>query len=302
MKTKSIDRSIILQPGTESRGHDGGKGGAGVAQWLICEMPPHRWYYEPFLGAGAVFIQLQPQIPALSDTNSELIHFLDVVRLRPQQVVRAVWRWSNTAACYAHVRKSRPKSDVGRAARFLYLNRTCWGGIYRTNKEGEFNVPFGHSNRSLCSMHDVTEVSTVFARARLKVQDFETAIQTATKGDAIYADPPYTGKGENNGFIRYNEKLFSWNDQMRLARACRTAKRRGAFVAVSGLWHREVLGLYRNWWALKMHRCLNVSRQAAFRRQICEAVIFSRKPKAMPKEFCRELGRLCFNGSRDSMC
>jgi DNA adenine methylase len=249
-------------------------------------------YYEPFLGAGAVFLEVRPTSSVLSDTNQELIHFIDVVRGCPEAVVRAVWRWSNTAECYAFVRRSVPRSDVGRAARFLFLNRTCWGGVYRTNRRGLFNVPFGDSRRRLCSMGHVTEVSAVFANAKLLVQDFEPAIQCAEKGDVVYADPPYTGKGENNGFVRYNEKLFSWSDQERLAGTCQSAKRRGAFVAVSGLHHDELLSLYSGWWALTLSRHSTVSRIRSSRHKISEVVIFSRRPKGLPSKLIHEVRQI----------
>ena len=249
-------------------------------------------YYEPFLGAGAVFLEIRPQTSVLSDTNQELIQFIAVVRGSPEAVVRAVWRWSNTAECYAAVRNSVPRSDVGRAARFLFLNRTCWGGIYRTNRSGLFNVPFGDSGRRLCSMRHVTEVSAAFSNATLLAQDFESAICCAGKGDVVYADPPYTGKGENNGFIRYNEKLFSWSDQERLAKACRSAKRRGAFVAVSGLQHDELLALYNGWWVLKVSRHSTVSRERSSRQKISEVVVFSRRPQNLPPMLDREVRRI----------
>ncbi|MCH8043054.1 MAG: Dam family site-specific DNA-(adenine-N6)-methyltransferase [Planctomycetes bacterium] len=249
-------------------------------------------YYEPFVGAGAVFLQLRPERSVLSDTNSDLIHFFNVVRTRPEEVVRAVWQCSNTAECYARVRRRVPRSDVGRAARFLFLNRTCWGGIYRTNKVGEFNVPFGDSGRRLCSLQHVIDVSAVYSNAALAVQDFESGFRCAKSGDAIYADPPYTGKGENNGFVRYNEKLFSWSDQVRLARECRSAKQRGVFVAVSGLRHDELLSLYSGWWVLKLSRHSTVSRELASRRQITEVAIFSRKPKELPMQLRQKLKRI----------
>lgn len=249
-------------------------------------------YYEPFLGAGAVFTQLKPERSVLSDNNNDLIHFWEVVRDRPEDVVRKVWRWSNTAECYKRVRKSVPYSDVGRAARFLFLNRTCWGGIYRTNKNGDFNVPFGNSGRKLCSLEHVLKVSAVFTNAELIVQDFKYAISCAQSGDVVYADPPYTVKGENNGFVRYNEKLFNWDDQERLARECRSAKQRGVFVMVSGLYHHELLTLYRGWWALKQLRHTTVSRKLSSRHKISEVVLFSRKPKKLSKDLQKQLIRI----------
>lgn len=246
-------------------------------------------YYEPFLGAAALYLMLRPQNAVLSDINEDLIHFLKTIRVEPEHVVRRVWQWSNNESCYEKVRASNPRTDRGRAARFLYLNRTCWGGLFRTNLAGQFNVPFGRSGRGLCSLRHVKEVANCFLRAELVVQDFEKAIECAGLGDGIYVDPPYTGKGENNGFVRYNEKLFSWNDQERLARVCRSARRRGAFVVVSGLHHVEVLGLYRGWWKLPVNRYSGVSRTPESRRQVPEVLIFSRKPTLVSESVDQEL-------------
>lgn len=249
-------------------------------------------YFEPFLGAGAVFLQLQPKRAILSDTNEELVHFLGTIGNSAEAVVRLVQTWENTAECYAKVRSSNPRSNVRRAARFLFLNRTCWGGIYRTNRRGEFNVPFGNSGRPICSLEEVVKAAAIYKRARLVVDDFEAVITDARGGDAVYADPPYTVKGENNGFIRYNEKLFSWHDQERLSLACRSAKRRGAFVCVSGLNHVDLLSLYPGWWAMKMPRYSTVGRDPVSRKKVSEVVIFSRKPRAASKETLNSLKRI----------
>lgn len=236
-------------------------------------------YYEPFAGAASVFLHISPSAAVLSDTNAQLIETMRTVREHPGEVLSSVWRLSNTAECYYRMRASSPRTAVGRAARFVYLNRTCWGGVYRLNRRGEFNVPFGNTGRRLCSRFLIEAVAAKLTRATLVVSDFEPVLSKANDGDAVYADPPYTTRGENNGFVRYNESLFSWQDQTRLAAACRRARSRGAFVAVSGLYHEDVLSLYRGWWALKLGRNTRVSRKQAGRKLIHEALIVSRRPK-----------------------
>lgn len=260
----------------------------GGKRWLaptLCEVIRAELsgtYFEPFVGAGAVYLAARPLKAVLSDTNGQLIDFLNTVSQQPEAVVRATWRWSNTAECFQKVRRSVPRTEVGSAARFLYLNRTCWGGLFRTNQNGDFNVPFGDTGRRLCSLQHVVCVSAEYARASISAQDFEVAIDSSVKGDVVYADPPYTGKGENNGFIRYNERLFSWSDQERLAKACRSARRRGVFVIVSGLQHHDVLSLYPGWWVLQKSRHSRVSRDISARREIHEIVLFSRRPAGLP--------------------
>lgn len=235
-------------------------------------------YYEPFAGAVAVFCQLCPRSALLSDINVDLMNFYECLKRDPDALIAAVRKYKNTSACYYSVRSTKPRSKVGAAARFLYLNRTCWGGVYRLNREGEFNVPFGNSGRAICRYENLIQAYEALRNAKLTCDDFERVMDGARSGDVIYADPPYTTLGEGNGFLRYNERLFGWKDQERLAATCQRAADRGVFVAVSGLWHDDVLGLFPHWWALKLERHSLISREVYGRRKIHEVVLFSKRP------------------------
>ena len=140
-------------------------------------------------------------------------------------------------------------------------------------------MPFGNSGRPICQREQILEFAKLLRSADLQVGDFESRINLAANGDVVYADPPYTTLGANNGFIRYNEHLFSWTDQKRLADAAKRARARGVFVAVSGLWHSGILMLYEGWWASKFTRMVCVSREANARKEVSEVLLFSRKPK-----------------------
>jgi len=265
----------------------------GGKRWLASLLAPTLCrelkgrYIEPFVGGGAMFIAIKPRRALLSDSNRGLISTLRVIRVSHEQVFAIVSRFSNTKSCYLKVRASNPKTRVGNAARFLYLNRTCWGGIQRFNRQGRFNVPFGNSGRIVCRCNQVHEFARLLTHARLEYGDFESRIDSAMKGDVVYADPPYTTIGANNGFIRYNEHLFSWSDQKRLADSANRARQRGVFVVVSGLWHPELLALYKGWWAIRLKRFVCVSRTSSGRRPVFEAVLFSKKPTTLPN--CRLL-------------
>lgn len=243
-------------------------------------------YYEPFLGTGAVFLMLKPKRAVVSDISGELISCLDTLRSNPDEVLHAVWRFSNTKECYQHVRSMVPRTKVTACSRFIYLNRTCWGGLYRINRLGKFNVPFGNSGRKICSKKSLQQCAQILKDATLLRCDFEETIAKAAKGDVIYADPPYTLSGKNNGFLRYNDTLFSWYDQNRLAVANRQAAGRGAFVIVSGLLHKDILKLYPGWWVLELPRKSLVSREIKGRRTISEILLLSRRP------VCRKLDEL----------
>jgi DNA adenine methylase len=238
------------------------------------------YYFEPFVGGASMFVALQPDRAILSDANQYLICSLRAIRSSPAKIAAAISRLKNTRECYDRIRGGQPATAIAAGARFLYLNRTCWGGIQRFNRQGVFNVPFGNSGRPICRRDQIFEFAELLRAADLQVGDFETRINSAMEGDVVYADPPYTTLGANNGFVRYNEHLFSWADQQRLATAAKRARARGAFVAVSALWHSEILMLYRGWWAVKFKRIVCVSREAYARREVSEAVLFSRKPKS----------------------
>lgn len=256
-----------------------------LARILACELAANSSYFEPFVGGGAVYFTLRPARAFLSDVNPALIAFFRTLRARPRAVLRSMLRYSNTSECYYHVRAMTPRTSVGEAARFLYLNRTCWGGVFRLNRNGSFNVPFGNSGRVICRSNMLIATAAALQSVHLRTADFEDALAGAAAGDVVYADPPYTTLGQGNGFLRYNERLFRWSDQQRLARTCHDVAHRGAFVAVSGLDHPDILRLYRDWWVLKVERQSLVSRTSAGRRKVSEIVLFSRKPKCSISAF-----------------
>ncbi|PYK39401.1 MAG: DNA methyltransferase [Verrucomicrobia bacterium] len=224
----------------------------GGKRWLVSrysDLFPQKFerYIEPFLGSGAVFFYLNPQNAILADTNRELIATYRAVRDRPDVVSRWLSRYDrrHSKKFYYGVRAEFPRSAFGRAARFIYLNRVCFNGIYRVNLRGEFNVPLGSKERVKFSRGYLVNVAARLRRANFRTSDFESVIAEATKGDFLYVDPPYTVTHNNNGFLKYNDVLFSWEDQRRLATAVAKAARRGAFVFVSNAYHWSVRELYQ---------------------------------------------------------
>ena len=192
-----------------------------------------------------------------------------------------MWRFSNTKECDQRVRRMRPRSSIGAAARFLYLNRTCWGGIYRLNRKGEFNTPFGGSGRTICRLKEAIGPCARFKRARLTCRDFEASLSTCRKGDVVYLDPPYTAPGSTECFARYNQQPFTWSDHVRLAHAAKDAGKRGALIALSSFWRVELLSMYSGWMGVELVRHSRVSRNPTNRRKVRELLLFSRVPEAL---------------------
>jgi DNA adenine methylase len=206
-------------------------------------------YIEPFLGGGAVFFHLGPSRALLSDANSRLIETYEAIRSDWSGVVEELTiHQKNHAASYYYEERSRNYSEpVRRAAQFIYLNRTCWNGLYRENLKGEFNVPIGTKTNIISDDDDFAEVARRLDCVDLRCCDFEETISRADDGDFIFVDPPYTTAHNFNGFVKYNQNIFSWEDQVRLSRSVREAAERGCRILLTNAAHESVRELYDGW-------------------------------------------------------
>lgn len=253
---------------------------AGGKRWLAssCALPPtstFERYIEPFLGGGAVFFALSPSRALLSDINGELIALYQIVRDQPVRLKR-ILDLHQALHCSEHyyaVRSDVPTTAVERAARMLYLNRTCWNGLYRVNQKGEFNVPIGTKTSVTSATEDFAKASKALATADIRNSDFQQTIEEAKSGDFLFVDPPYTVKHNMNGFIKYNENIFSWADQIRLRDAVRAAVKRGAAVMITNADHECVRELYeRDFSYSSLSRSSVLSGQASGRGATTEAL------------------------------
>lgn len=209
-------------------------------------------YFEPFLGSGAMFFGLAPQAAFLSDTNADLIgtyralqHDSAAVLLKLREHDR-----KHSAEYYYYVRALRPRTCHTKAAQFIYLNRTCWNGLYRVNRAGVFNTPVGTKAKAILETDDFERVAARLQTADLAVADFQARIDLARAGDLVFADPPYTVRHQHNGFIKYNEQLFSWSDQERLCLALSQASNRGASIICTNADHASIRELYGRFFKL----------------------------------------------------
>jgi DNA adenine methylase len=225
----------------------------GGKKWIapvVADIAKHSGYaryIEPFAGSAAVFFELRPEVAILGDVIPDLITTYQAVRDDALRVAGSLRRLRVSRDEYYRIRASRPILPHTIAARFIYLNRTGFNGLYRENREGAFTIPYGGGDRSpkqLLKDRRLEEAAVVLKGADITFSDFELTMRTAKEGDFVYCDPPYTAKHNNNGFRRYNESIFSWSDQVRLHKAARAAARRGATVVVSNANHAELIGLY----------------------------------------------------------
>ena len=253
---------------------------AGGKQWLsnrLRQMVPEGigTYYEPFLGGGSLYFALMPERSVLSDANERLVGTYQNLRDEPLEVIDALEHWENDEATYYQVRERDYNESVMRSAQLIYLNRTCWNGLYRVNLEGKFNVPYGHHKRRVFDANHFLRISTALQTAELRVGDFLTGVQDAKPGDFVYFDPPYTTRHSRNGFLKYNENLFTWEDQERLGQTAVELAERGCYVVVTNASYEPILSLYQGFGHETISRSSVLAADPKFRRVTSEYLIYT---------------------------
>ena len=253
---------------------------AGGKQWLssqLAKLIPSSvgTYYEPFLGGASLYFQALPDSAVLADVNPRLVETYQALRDEPLELIAVLLNWVNDKETYYRVRSIEFLDVPHRAAQFIYLNRVCWNGLYRVNRQGKFNVPFGNHGRAVADANHLVEVSQALQGAVVSCGDFEETVAHAEEGDFIYFDPPYTSLHSNNGFRQYNETLFSWEDQRRLGRTAARLSELGCHVVVSNANHDGILELYPGFSHKRVTRHSVLAANPKFRRVTTELLIAS---------------------------
>ena len=229
---------------------------AGGKYWLLKHLDKlitkkYEKYYEPFFGGGAVFFYLSNNNimskSFLSDLNPELINFYKCLKKDPEKIYRYILEWPNEKKFYYEIRNRKFIKPYKQAARFYYLNRTSFNGIYRVNLKGEYNVPYGNKDyKTMFDASRMASISNLLQESKLKINDFEKSLEKAGNGDLVFLDPPYTVAHENNGFVKYNQKIFSWEDQIRLYNCVVELNDRGGKFILTNAAHSSIKDLYGN--------------------------------------------------------
>jgi len=217
------------------------KWAGGKARVLSQLLPfvPERFgtYYEPMVGAGTLFCKLAPERAVLADINAELLSAWPVIRDDVDALCEALEGHVNTYEHYLQVRAQDPDElpPPERAARFIFLNKTCYNGLYRVNNQGRFNVPYGRKGgANFKDYTNLRRISRKLAGAKLLCEDFEVALADAGEGDLVYLDPPYLDLGrKSRTFHRYQPEAFGEEGHRRLARVFRELDARGCHVVLS---------------------------------------------------------------------
>ena len=203
-------------------------------------------YHECFLGGGAVFFSLNTEKKAfLYDINKDLIEAYTEIRDNVELIIKTLKKLKNSEEEYYRIRKSKALKSHTRVAKFIYLNKCSFNGIYRVNSSGTYNVPYGkRKNVDIVCEDNLRKVSQSLQNVTIKAIDFKETIKDVKKGDLVFLDPPYTVAHENNGFIEYNQKLFSWENQIELKDFIKSISRKGAYFILTNASHLSIRELY----------------------------------------------------------
>ena len=248
---------------------------------LLPKDTKQRVYREPFLGGGAMFFYLEPERAFLSDSLGDLIGTYEVVRKSVEPLIRRLdkLRASHSKEQFYAIRdrfndKKSSASAVERAAWLIYLNKTCYNGLFRTNKSGGFNVPMGAYKT--CNVVDPSKIrlaSAMLSHAVLSQERFDHLLEIAEPGDVIYLDPPYVPLSKTSNFSSYADGEFGHDDQVRLASVFRELDARGCLLALSNSDTPIVRALYNDFDLTKIVAPRNISSKTTTRAPTTELLV-----------------------------
>lgn len=216
--------------------------------------PSFERYWEPFLGGASMFFYLKPQISTISDSNKDLINFYQIVQKFPVELSKEIelHKKKNSPEYYYHIRDdfNNGAEPLVQAGRFIYLNRACFNGIYRVNKFGKFNVPYGQKEKpNLPTFEKIKHFSLLLKSSTIKCGFFDSIIELGDvyPKDFFYFDPPYPPLNGTSNFTHYTSEKFNFNDQMKVAVLANELDYKGCRVLISNADTIEIRDLYKNW-------------------------------------------------------
>ena len=256
----------------------------GGKQWFtnhLLKIAPKDYnvYYEPFLGGGAAFFALSPSTGFLSDINSDLINSYVVMRDHPVELktVMIQHNQNHSKDYYYRVRSHEYNDPIEKAGQFIYLNRTCYNGMYRVNKNGQFNVPIGTKTDCIYDIEQFDEYSRALKKCRIVNSDFVSILNNANNKDLVFADPPYVTKQNSDTFLKYSSSVFSWNDQLRLHNTLVEIRDRGAYIILTNTNDKSIRTLYTDsgFYISSLQRKSTISGSISGRGNVFELLITS---------------------------
>ena len=243
-------------------------------------------YIEPFVGGGAVFFHLLPKEARLSDSNLELINCYNVIKYNVKELIESLSHHKYEEKYYYQIRVLdrdlefyKKLSNIEKASRTIYLNKTGYNGLYRVNSKGYFNVPFGlHKNPTICDKNNLLAVHLALRDVKINRSPFKACMEYAKKNDFIYFDPPYHPISETSNFTSYNKSNFGKDSQNELYNVFKILDERGCKLLLSNSYSDYILNLYKDYEiiTLKARRSINSN---ANRRGFIKEVLIKNKFK-----------------------
>ena len=232
-------------------------------------------YIEPFVGGGALFFELKPHRAIISDINAELINAYLVIKDNVEDLIESLKKHKNEKSYYYKLRSLNPDtlSPVERASRFIYLNKTCYNGLYRENSKGQFNVPFGnYKNPKICDEENLRAVSELLNSIDVQIFncDYRETCKLAKEGDFVYFDPPYHPLSRTASFTKYTKFDFNEDDQIELSMVFRELDKKGCYVLLSNSNTDFIRDLYKDYEIIDVEamRAINAKGNKRGRRKI----------------------------------
>lgn len=250
-----------------------------IAQYKQYFPQQYQTYYEPFLGGGAIFFHLHPKTARLTDINGELITTYRCVRDHVEELIALLQEHQkqHNKQYYYDLRDYNTGSELEKAARLIYLNKTCFNGLYRVNSQGKFNVPMGrYKNPNICPQDILRAASDALAGAEIEQADFTNILNYAhTRDDFVYFDPPYYPISETSYFTAYSNSCFGETQQLQLRDIFKELAQRGVKVMLSNSDCEFIREIYHGF---KIHTILasrSINSNAKKRGQITEVLVTS---------------------------
>jgi len=238
-------------------------------------------YHEPFVGGGALFFEmfrarLLRRYAWLSDSNRNLIDAYEGVKEDVDRVIELLLmhKKRHSKDYYYEVRSKVPRNLLGRAARIIYLNKTCYNGLYRENRRGEFNVPYGqYKNPTICDEENLRAVAKALKKARIETRHFASVLDTAKAGDLVYFDPPYHPLSRTSSFTGYDKNGFNEDSQRLLAQVFRDLDKNGVELLLSNSMTPLIQNLYKGFVIDKVYANRAVNSRGDRRGKVCEVLV-----------------------------
>lgn len=252
-------------------------------------IPKHSTYVEPFVGGAAVLFELQPTKAVINDYNHELINVYNIIKSNPEELIQSLEKHKelNTKDYFYEIRSLDRDplfdtlTDIEKAARIIYLNKTCFNGLYRVNLSGQFNTPYGkYKNPNIVNASTIRAVSKYFNKGTIKIisGDYKDSLKGLRKGAFVYFDPPYVPISTSSSFTGYTEGGFSLKNQEELKEQCDKLNARGINFLLSNSDCEFIRELYKDYNIITVKAKRNINRNGSDRGEINEVLVMNYEP------------------------